>query len=170
MHSLRHGPLHFSRDPTSRFTDPLGECGVLYAAEDTHGAFIETFGRQLDVRIITSSTLMTKGLTRVDASRPLRLVDLASSGGLARLGADGRLTSGPFDVAQTWSRALWEHPADADGIYYRLRHDPARCGCAIYDRARDVLTATSAGTLWDPPRRAELGDVLDACGFALIVE
>lgn len=57
----------------------------------------------------------------------------------------------------------------ADGMYYRLRHDPARCGCAVFDRARPHLAATVLGSLWDTPRR-ELGDLLDTLGFALILE
>lgn len=144
--------------------------GVLYAADDLHGAFIETHGRNLDVRSITSTQLMTTGVARMTAPRSLRLVDLASSGGLGRLGADGRLTSADFDVAQTWSRALWTHPVQPDGLYYRLRHDQARCGCAIYDRARHAIDVRPMGTLWDPVRRAELANVLDTYGFGLIVE
>lgn len=126
FHQSHHEPLHFSRGPQSRFGDPDEEFGVLYAAEAFEGAFIETFGRQLDVRSVTASRLFSTGVARVDATRPLRLLDLAAPGGSARLSADGRLMSGPFSVAQRWARALWEHPVAADGLRYPLRHDPGR--------------------------------------------
>ncbi|MGE3841403.1 MAG: RES family NAD+ phosphorylase [Vicinamibacterales bacterium] len=162
--------LQFSTGPVSRFNAPTREFGVLYVAEDLGGAFIETFGRQLDVRSVTSTALSGRAAWHVESEQDLRFVDLASPGGLARLGADNRLTSGEFTSAQSWARALWQHPAQPDGIYYRLRHDPARCGCAVFDRAGSHLRASSLGTLWDPSRRRELGRLLDEFGFALIVE
>lgn len=170
IHPLRREPIYFSLSRSSRFSDPLCQFGVLYAADDLHGAFIETHGRDLDVRSISSTRLMSAGLARIETARPLRLVDVASSGGLARLGADGRLTTGAFDVAQAWSRALWAHPVAPDGIYYRLRHDQARCGCAVYDRARGEVRVVQVESLWDPHRRADLADVLNTYGFGLIVE
>jgi hypothetical protein len=170
LHSARHTPLHFGRQRRWRFDAPAAEFGVLYAADDLHGAFIETFGRQLDVRSITSQKLVEQRLATIESVRGLRLVDLAASGGLARLGADTRLTAGDYEVSQAWSRALWAHPVHADGLSYPLRHDPTRLGCAIFDRAAKVLTVTRQGTLWDPARRSELGGILDRYGFGLIVE
>jgi hypothetical protein len=170
IHALDRPALHFGRARLNRFDDPEGGYGVLYVADEAHGAFIETFGRQLDVRSISVRELSGRALSRIDATRTLRLVDLASSGGLARLSADARLTSGSADVARRWSRALWRHPGRADGIYYRVRHDPGRCGCALFDRASGVLRAAALGRLSDPAHRATLGDVLDTYGFALLAE
>lgn len=170
MCRVGHDPLRFSTGNVSRFNDPAGDFGVLYVAEDLGGAFIETFGRQLDTRSVTSTALAARAAWRVDAGEPLRFVDLASPGGLARLSADNRLTSGGFAVAHRWARALWQHPSRPDGIYYRLRHDPARCGCAVFDRDGSRLRATALGTLWDPSHRRELGKLLDEFAFALIVE
>lgn len=167
---VEHDPLHFSTANVSRFNDPDGEFGVLCLAEDLGGAFIETFGRQLDVRSVTSTALATRAAWHLESGLHLRFVDLASAGGLARLSADSRLTSGGFAVAQSWVRALWQHPIQPDGIYYRLRHDPARCGYAVFDRARSHLHATPLGTVWDPSRRRALGTILDEFDFALIVE
>lgn len=170
IHGLPNGPLYFGRERSSRFDDPERTFGVLYMAEDAHGAFIETFGRQLDVRSITASSLAARGLSGLHTSRALRLVDLASSGGLARLSADSRLTSGNIGPSQRWSRALWQHPIRADGIYYRLRHDNARCGCALFDRARDAMAATPQGSLSDPAHGRLLGDILDTYGFSLLAD
>jgi len=38
-------PLYFGRTGRNRFDDPKGRYGVLYAARDPFGAFIETFGQ-----------------------------------------------------------------------------------------------------------------------------
>jgi hypothetical protein len=169
-HAARHAPLHFSRNGLSRFTDPDQEFGVLYVADDFEGAFIETFGRRLDVRSVTITALSDTAVTRIDAARRLRLIDLASSGGTARLSADARVTSGSVAVAQRWARALWQHPIAADGLYYRLRHDDSRYGCAIFDRARRVLAATKLGAASAPAHRASLIAALDTYRFGLIPE
>lgn len=169
-HASKHAPLHFSRNALSRFNDPEQEFGVLYAADDFEGAFIETFGRRLDVRSVTATALAHTAVTQIEAARPLRLIDLASSGGAARLSADARLTSGSVAIAQAWSRALWQHPVAADGLYYRLRHDDSRCGCAIFDRVRRVLAATKLGVASAPAHRASLIAALDTYRFGLIHE
>src|SRR5919205_424613 len=44
--------LYFGQARTYRFDDPLGRFGVLYAAEELAGAFIETFGRAVGVHLI----------------------------------------------------------------------------------------------------------------------
>lgn len=168
IHDRRRAPLHFGPAGASRFDDPDRQFGVLYMAEDAHGAFIERFGRQLSVRSITATAAAEQMVSSVDANRSLRLVDLASSGGLSRLSADARLTSGGFAPAQAWSRALWEHPVGADGIYYRLRHDHARCGCALFDPASDAVSAVATGTLVDREHRRLLADMLDTYGFAFL--
>jgi hypothetical protein len=50
----------------------------------------------------------------------MRLIDMVTSGGLTRLGAEGSLTSGfGYKNSQRWSRALRKHPSKPDGIYYR---------------------------------------------------
>jgi hypothetical protein len=169
-----HGPdkhaLYFGRVGIHRFDDPNREYGVLSTAEDAHGALIETFGRQLDVRSVTPHQLSARAVSAIQPSRALRLIDLASSGGLARLGADGRLTSGSVWNSRQWSRALWRHPIGADGIRYRLRHDPDRCGCALFDRASGAVTASPLGTLYDPGNRSLLGDILDTYGFSLLAD
>ena len=45
MHPVEHDPEFFGRTGLNRFDYLRGECGVLYAAEDAFGAFIESFGR-----------------------------------------------------------------------------------------------------------------------------
>lgn len=123
---LTQEPLRLSRSAQNRFDDPQMKYGVLYVAEDEHGAFIETFGQSTGISSITVSALSRRGLVRVEADRPLSLINLVDMGGLARIGADGRLCAGDRAVAQRWSRALHDHPARPDGLYYPARHDLSR--------------------------------------------
>ena len=169
IHRLPHDPLHFGHAVLHRFDDPDGEFGVLYAALDEHGSFIETFGldRLGSGGVVTARALAQRGLARVVSSRPLRLVDL-TGGGLARVGADARLCSGEHRVARQWSRALWAHPSQPDGLLYPARHDPSRPCLALFDRARDAVAAEALGSLAEPRHVRLLAAILDAYGFGLI--
>jgi hypothetical protein len=109
---------------------------------DEHCAFIETLGQETGCRIITTSALSKRGWARVSLSRPLRLIDLVASGGLARIGADARLFAGEHSVSQRWSKALRAHGVKPDGILYPARHDPALQACALYDHCETLATAT----------------------------
>jgi hypothetical protein len=170
FHGRERPPLHFSRVRTSRFSDPAGEFGVLYAADSFMGAFIETFGRDLGVRSVTVSSLAATGVAVLRADPNLRLLDLASRGGVARLSADARLMSGDLGVAQRWSRALWAHPIQADGLYYRLRHDPDQCACALFDRAARAISVDGQGPVSAAGHRESLIAALDCYKFGLIPE
>jgi hypothetical protein len=167
-HAAGRGPLFFDRTGTNRFDAPTQQYGVLYLATDIQGAFIETFGRQLGVRYVTSARLAARSLTRVTASRPLRLVDLTGPG-LAQIGADSRLATESYSLSQQWALAFHQHRDEPDGLLYRSRHDPSQLCAAIFDRAADALTATSFGSLADPANVALLADLLDTYGFSLIV-
>jgi hypothetical protein len=140
---------------------------VLYAAEDAHGAFVETFGRGGGERVVTTGDLAARALARIEAARPLRLADLAGPG-LARFGADAGLISGSYRVAQRWALALWRHPDAPDGLLYRCRHDPSRHAVAVFDRAADALHAVPVGGLADPEQAPLLADVLATYGFGLL--
>jgi hypothetical protein len=168
IHPLEHDALHFGREPLNRFDAPAGEFGVLYVAKDEHGAFIETFGHATGVRFVTEKELGARGLAAIAASRPLRLADLRAEG-LARMGADAELTSGPdYDLSRRWARAIHEHPRQPDGILYRARHDPARVCAGIFDRARSLITARRMGTFRARQHRMLLARVLDTYKFGLV--
>lgn len=100
-------------------------------------------------------------------ARPLRLVDLTGSG-LARIGADARLTSSDYGISQRWALALWAHPEQPDGILYPARRDPSRHSVAIFDRAADAVSAVRLGSLIEPPLDTVLADVMDTYGFILL--
>lgn len=161
-----HGPLHFGRTATTRFAAPAGQFGVLYAATDPYGAFIETFGQSTGRNLVSTSALAARLLTRIESARTLALVDLTGPG-LARIGADGRLGDGDHAVARRWALACWSHPSRPDGLYYRARHDPSRFSVGLFDRVGPSLRTVSQGGFLDHRNAELLADILDAYRFGL---
>jgi hypothetical protein len=159
--------MYFGRSGQNRFDAPHGEDGVLYLAADVRGAFIETFGRDHARTAIDWYELHARTISEITTSRPLRLVDLTGSG-LTRIGADGRLATGAYDLSQRWALALHEHPDQPDGLLDRSRHDPERLCAAIFDRAAHALAATSSGSLTDTHNAMLLADILDTYDYSLI--
>jgi RES domain len=161
--------VFFGRSGRNRFDDPQNEYGVLYAARDPYGAFIETFGQSTGNASISTAGLARYSLARLAAQRPLRLLDITASGSLARIGADGRLFAGEHSVAQSWSRALYEHPyAAIDGILYPARHDPNCSAMAIFDRAPQIDVLDSIPWHDGGVLRPLLAEILNHYAFSLI--
>jgi len=138
-------PVHYGTTGVSRFDDPRGEFGVLYAGVQVEAAFVEVFGGKL---ALTDADLAARTVWSLVAIRPSRLVDLTGEG-LAGLGLDARISAADHGPAQAWSRAFFEHPDQPDGILYRSRRDPSRLAVAIYDREPWAFEATAlpSGTL-----------------------
>lgn len=168
LHARDKGPLFFGRTGSNRFDSPDGKYGVLYVGRDVHCCFIESFGQETGIRLITEAELERRHLAELELQRPMSLIDLSSSGGLARIGADSRLFSGSHAIAQRWSEALRNYPSKPDGILYPARHDPARSACAIFDCAPTVFKISGKGSLMEPQHIAALGAILDCYDFGLI--
>jgi hypothetical protein len=167
IHSTNLAALFFGRKAVWRFDAPGREYGVLYAAEDAHCAFVETFGHATGgVPLVSEDLLRRKSLATIEPARALRLVDLTAQG-LARLGADNRLCTGDYRLSQRWSKALHGHPKAPDGICYRSRHDPSKLCAAIFERAGKLLRVTADLDLDDRNNRASLRPILDHYGFGI---
>lgn len=169
VHGAERHPVFFGKTGEGRFDDPLGEYGVLYAAEDTFDAFVEFFGRAPGRNVVSRQALAGRPLSRIAPHHgPSRLADL-SGGGLAKIGATAAISSGFYEKAQAWSRALHDHPDAPDGIRYRLKHDPSRLGVALFDRGgSDALRTERVGTLIDAEHEKVLVAILKEYGFGLI--
>jgi hypothetical protein len=167
LHSRNRDVLYFGATGHGRFDDPHRRYGVLYAAEAAEGCFVETLARDLRHNSITWSDLQRRLLTRIQARRPLRLVDLRGPG-LRQLGADGRLSTGDYGVAQRWSLALHEHPAQLDGILYGSRFDPRQDCLALFERASTAVMAGGSTDLVDAANAHLLSSLLDAYQMELI--
>lgn len=167
IHGAHRDAIFFGSSTNSRFNAPAGEYGVMYVAGDEHGAFIETVDYQLYFNAIRPSVLAHRCLSRIESDRALRLVDLTADG-LARLGADSRLTTSDYAVAQRWSLAFQNHQDEPDGILYRARHDPSRLSAALFDRVSQVVRAERVGILTDPSLAPLLARLLDDYDFQLL--
>ena len=135
-----HQPIH-------RFDDPAGRFRVCYLGTSVEVCFAETFLRNPPVRILALDDLAARSIATVEVLRDLRLVTLHGSG-LARLGVTAEIVSGSgYAASQLWSRALWEHGDQPDGILYRPRHDDSALAVAVYDRAKNGLAAVGDRSL-----------------------
>jgi RES domain len=165
-------PIFFGMSGDYRFDDP--DCptsaafGVLYAGEDPHCCFIESCGLTTGVPAVSGAYLDAREIARLELTEELRFVDLASSGGLTHVGADARLVTGSYKVAQRWSAALRLHPSKPDGIRYLARHDPTRVAYAIFTRPRSTFNVTSLSSLTAPSNRALLNQLLTDYNVDLI--
>jgi RES domain-containing protein len=168
LHHRSKGPLFFGRTGRNRFDAPDGGFGVLYAALDEHCAFIETFGQSTGIRIVTRAELEQRVLSEMKVMRPLTVIDLARSGGLARVGADGRLLTGSHAIAQRWSAALHNLSSKPAGILYPARHDVARFACAFFDLPDSAFQITNTGSMLEPHHSVLLARILDTYGFGFI--
>ena len=138
-------------------------------AEDAFGAFIEVYGRDPGLNLVTEADLRGRVLSEIEVEGGLRLVDLTGPGA-ARIGATGAISTDPHELVRPWSRAIYGHPTSPAGIYYRLKHDLDRKGVAIFEREGTVgaVRSNGRGSLMDPENVGMLGEILDEYGFGLI--
>jgi hypothetical protein len=123
---------------------------------------MESIGRgALKTRFVPKIQLKGSGLAKIRFKRTLRLIDIVTSGGLTRLGAESSLTSSSgYKNSQRWSRAVREHPSKPDGIYYRSRHDSARTTSAFFDHCEGSVEVAEMLGAW-ADQSALLGEILD---------
>src|SRR5262249_43073698 len=142
IHRSSHTFAHFGKDGAGRFDDPLKKYGVLYVALRPEAAFAEVFLRQLSLMLILESDLKERSLSEILA-KPIKCVDLTGAG-LRRLSCDNRVsTERPYHTTGCWSRALFEHPQEPDGIIYLSRHNPRFRCVALFERAGRRLKVKS---------------------------
>lgn len=163
----KRGIIYFGKNRTERFDDPQGKYGVCYLGVDAYACFIETFGQSRGINIVDRQQLTQRVIAEISLSGQLKLIDLTGAG-LAMIGAAGEITAGHHELSQQWSRALFEHPEKADGIYYRARHDPERFCLALFSRHRAKLTVASSTPWSDASLAILLSEILDHYNFGLV--
>ena len=134
-------PIYFDRSRAGRFNAPDDSHGVLYCAMSEAGTFAETFLRNPGRTLIDPGFLRKKAYVRLAVAAPLRLVRLYGPS-MAKIGATAEVAHGglPYDIPQSWSKAIADHPIRPDGIAYHARHDDTELCCAIFDRTRGSVT------------------------------
>jgi len=149
IHRLDHGAVFFSppvdpatgerQPPTYRFDSASGAFGVLYAAEQFEGAFVETILRNPQLTFVSQNYVTLRSVTEVACSRDLRLVDMHGRG-LSRIGTTNAVSTGPYAPCRAWSDYLYFHRARPDGIAYASRHNPLQICYAIFERSGHSFT------------------------------
>jgi hypothetical protein len=170
IHQLRYGAVFFGTSKLYRFDDPAQTYGVLYVAENVRGAIVETLypkamrRRGESMRILSESFVNERALAPVFFERPLRLVDLTSR--LARFGTTAsRATSPSRTTTQGWSRQLYEHPDQPDGILFCSQYDLTQRCAAVFDRA--AAAANGSFPLSAPAVLPFLVEARDLYGFRI---
>jgi hypothetical protein len=159
IHRTAHHWRYFGKNAAERFDDPLKRYGVLYVSAQPEAAFAEVFLRRLSLMVIDEVDLRARSLTAF-AAKSLRCVDLTGSG-LRKLSCDNRIsTEKPYTTVGMWSRALYTHPQQPDGIIYRSRHNPRFRCLALFDRCAAKLSAGANEELMGVTRRAWTCDEL----------
>lgn len=141
--SLYPDPLGFGKTP-SRFSDPRSHppesrFGVVYLGDSLEVCFLEAVLRdQRDGLIgdlpIAESELLSRQYAKIDAAKPMRMVDLRGNGSI-RLGVPADVAKATDqELARVWSVAFHDHPEEPDGIIYPSRLN-GRTNMAVYDRA-----------------------------------
>jgi hypothetical protein len=168
-HSASRHPVFFGKTGQYRFDAPDRSYGVLYAGADIFCAFAESLVKNPNSRVVTTTELKNKAIAELKGARPLRLIDLVSSGALMRVGADSRLFAGDREAAQLWSKALHDHPSLADGLLYPSRLDPARQAIALFEDRAPRLKELSRQTCYAPgPQRHLLAEIAEHYKIELI--
>lgn len=170
VHWLEDQPRYYGKQKMWRFDDPVGEYGVMYAALTAEGAFAETLLPRPGVLIpfahadagtvpVSAGQIDTHGLAEVACTSLLQCVDLTGEH-LSAIGADARIATGPWSIAQQWSRALFTHPSQPDALLYRSRRDPSQLSLAIHERADLKISVTRLGGLGEPQHAGLLASVI----------
>ena len=151
--------------PVPRFDDPRGEYKVCYLGEQREAALVETLLRNPGSCLLAWSNIEARQLTEIEVVRDLRLVEF-SGPGLRRLGATAEVAATrDYPLSWSWSRTLWKHPEEPDGILYRCRHDDSLRGVALWDRARKKISPRQSYAL--PLMARWLGAMAGRYGFGL---
>lgn len=135
----------FGRKGSNRFDDPLGEYGTCYCGNSLVVAIAESILHNelprlgehwIDVRRIMSAQVVRFP----HATGTLRLAHFTGANLRFLVGPSDIIGGlGPFCIPQAWSRALYEHPQDLDGIFYMSRHINDEAAVVVFERAQAKL-------------------------------
>lgn len=171
-HKTKYRPIHFNAGAGRFGPTDFTSFGVMYLGADPYCSFIETFAESMqDDRYgasLAEIALEPVCICEVATSRSLRVVDLTTGASLKRLApnADARISDGSHELSRLWADAIWAHPTQPDGIYYRCRRAPDRFSLALFDRVEPVLRAPSSNNLLRDPQL--LGALLEEFNCALL--
>jgi hypothetical protein len=136
----RLDPIYFDQSLAGRLNAPDGSYGVLYVALSASGAFAETFLRTPGRTLLDPDLIAAKAYAELTLTRDLVVMELHGPGAAA-IGATAELAHGspPYELPQSWSKALHGHPCAADSLAYRARHNDDEVCLAVFERAASAV-------------------------------
>jgi len=170
-------PLGHGSGWKSRFADAELDQGrparfePLYFGSTFRSCFIEAVLRdqangQAGDWPLARSALTAWTCARIELARPLKVVDLTSTGPIGMRMPSDAVRARHQQLGRLWSTAFHAHPDRVDGILYPSRFIQDTCLCVYADRALDALTLAVRDTLLAFPE--ELADVLDTFRISLV--
>jgi hypothetical protein len=168
IHRLGHNAAFFGppidpatgnrQPPAYRFDSASGSFGVLYAAREFEGAFVETILRSPQLIFVSRNYVTQRCVTELAFGRNLRPVDMHGRG-LSRIGTTNAISTGPYAPCWAWSDHLYSHQGKPDGIAYASRHNSLQVCYAVFERSdfpiapgREVRLADMLPEIWGIPR------------------
>lgn len=157
-HRIRHGYRFFGKSASGRYDDPKQQYGMLYLGVTLEAAFAETCLRDVGSTLLDMQFLAARAITEV-AMDKVRLAR-AYGAGLPSLGQTAIISASiGYDDSQAFSRRVFEHRDQVDGIAYFSRHDNEQLCIALFDRAERALK-TPAGAVGEPMSKAPWLDAM----------
>jgi hypothetical protein len=135
VHPLAYKAVHFTLNPTHRYSHPNCPFKVLYVAIDPETCLFERFGDDLyDNARHLPQTLWDDTAISVIEAPPFHLCDLSTTTTRTALTVDlTALMSADITVPQQWGLAIQNHPSQLPAIKYRSRFTNKAC-LAVFDR------------------------------------
>ena len=169
-------PLGFKPSP-SRFSDPrIGESGydpygTLYIGESFEVCVLETIIRDSGIGLegkaipISESELSKWSIAELEASEPMRFLDLTGGGAVALQVPTDAIRAKDHGLGQAWSAAIHNHPDEPDGLLFSSRLNE-QTNAAVFSRALGPLDVIGMQRIID--MEDELAELLDKYKIALV--
>jgi hypothetical protein len=166
--SRHNSALFFDRTGSGRFDNFDLDYGILYVGETEKVTFIECFGRDPHLQIVSEADVTSRNLFAISSDRPLKLLHLWGDG-LYKIGAKAIVSSTDnYSLSRAWGKAIFNHPQSVDGIRYFSSHDNSLICCGFFDaRVKPFLREENLGNLVDNHPKT-LGQILQDYNCALI--
>jgi hypothetical protein len=138
---------------------------MMYAAHDPLTCFAEVFQQERRIH----RRLNGPALAGIAIERELRLLNLAGPWPTAA-GASMAINSGDRELAQAWSRAIYDAFPDMDGLWYGSSMNANSPSVALYERAEDAMPETPIFNrpLTDPSLATTIRSAADQFGYDLV--
>ena len=137
------------RSGESRFVPKIKPHEILYLAADKTTAFWEVFGGRLlplvpEDRVLPPTVLAERQWVEFEIPSKLKVFPATAVSAIRDIGGSNMSFHGEWTVSQEWGRALWNHPAQIDGIVYRSDKNTLPCLALFRRPDRKLLDQISA--------------------------